>query len=184
MLTQIYVAKCLTRPQWVNSSLPGQNGCHFADNIFKCIFVNEKFCILIQISLKFVLKGEIDNKSALVQVFGLAPNRWQAITWTNVDPVHWHIYVALGADELTNWPLRDADVNSISNFQTHIKDRYHEHFLLNCPQVNVTIPHCWLVNIGSSNSFVSSGNKPLPERMLTDLCCHMMSRGHNQLKSF
>ena len=51
-----------------NSSLPGQNGCHFADNIFKYIFMNEKFCILIRISLKFVPKGLISNKSALVQV--------------------------------------------------------------------------------------------------------------------
>ena len=39
-----------------------------ADDIFKCIFVNEKFCILIKISLNFVLKGPIDNKAALVQV--------------------------------------------------------------------------------------------------------------------
>ena len=45
-----------------NLSLPEQNGCHFA-NIFKHIFMNEKFCILIQISLKFVPKGLIDNKS-------------------------------------------------------------------------------------------------------------------------
>ena len=30
--------------------------------------MNEKFCILIRISLKFVPKGPIDNKSALVQV--------------------------------------------------------------------------------------------------------------------
>ena len=37
-----------------NSSLPGQDGRHFADDIFKRIFVNEKFCILITISLKFV----------------------------------------------------------------------------------------------------------------------------------
>ena len=29
-------------------------------------FVNEKFCILIKISLKFVLKSPIDNNSALV----------------------------------------------------------------------------------------------------------------------
>ena len=28
-------------------------------------------------------------------------NRWRAITWTNVDPVHWHIYAALGGDELS-----------------------------------------------------------------------------------
>ena len=52
----------------VNSSPPGQNGHHFTDNIFKCIFLNEKFCILIQTSLKFVPKGPIDNKWALVQV--------------------------------------------------------------------------------------------------------------------
>ena len=48
--------------------LPGQNGRHFADDVFKCIFVNEKFGILIHISLKYVSKGPIDNNSALVQV--------------------------------------------------------------------------------------------------------------------
>ena len=37
-----------------------------ADDIFKCIFLNEKFCILIQISLKFICKGPIDNNLALV----------------------------------------------------------------------------------------------------------------------
>ena len=31
---------------------------------------------------------------------GLAPNRRQAINWTNADPVHWRIYAALGRDEL------------------------------------------------------------------------------------
>ena len=37
-----------------------------ADDIFRNIFVNEKFCILIKISLKFVPKGPIDNNPALV----------------------------------------------------------------------------------------------------------------------
>ena len=37
-----------------------------ADHIFKCIFLNEKVRILIKISLKFVPKGLIDNKQALV----------------------------------------------------------------------------------------------------------------------
>ena len=50
----------------LNSSPAGQNGRHFADNIFRCIFLNEKFCILIKISLKFVPKGPIDNNQALV----------------------------------------------------------------------------------------------------------------------
>ena len=41
-------------PREVNSSAPWQNGRHFADDIFRCIFVNEKFYILIKISLNFV----------------------------------------------------------------------------------------------------------------------------------
>ena len=48
-----------------NSSPPGQNGRHFAGDIFRCIFVNEKFCILIKIPLKFVPKGPIHNNPAL-----------------------------------------------------------------------------------------------------------------------
>ena len=46
------------------SSPPEQNGRRLAYNIF----VNENVGIFIKISLKFVLKGTIDNKSALVQV--------------------------------------------------------------------------------------------------------------------
>ena len=44
-----------------------RNG-HFADDIFKCIFLNENVWISIQIWLKFVPKGSVDNKPALVQV--------------------------------------------------------------------------------------------------------------------
>ena len=40
----------------------------FVNNIFKCIFLKENVWILIKISLKFVLNGPIDNKSALVQI--------------------------------------------------------------------------------------------------------------------
>ena len=50
----------------VNSSPPGHNDRRFADDIFRWIFVNEKFCILIKISLKFVPKRPIDNYPALV----------------------------------------------------------------------------------------------------------------------
>ena len=39
-----------------------------ADDNFKCFFMNGKLRILIQISLKFVPKVPIDNKSALVEV--------------------------------------------------------------------------------------------------------------------
>ena len=39
-----------------------------ADDIFKCIFLNENDTIHIQISLKFIPRGPIDNKPALVRV--------------------------------------------------------------------------------------------------------------------
>ena len=51
-----------------------------AGDNFKCIFLNEKFCNLIWISLMFVTKGPIDNKRALVQV----------MTWRRIGdkPLH------------------------------------------------------------------------------------------------
>ena len=45
---------------------PGQNGSHFADGIFSCIFLNEIAWIRSKSSLKFVPKGQINNISALV----------------------------------------------------------------------------------------------------------------------
>ena len=39
-----------------------------ADDIFKCIFLNENGIIPIQISLKFVPRRTIDNKPTLVHV--------------------------------------------------------------------------------------------------------------------
>ena len=50
----------------VNSSSPGQNGRHFADDIFKCIFLNEKARVLTKISLNFVPKGPINHNPLLV----------------------------------------------------------------------------------------------------------------------
>ena len=44
-----------------NSYPLGQNG-----DIFRCIFMTEKICTVIKISLKFVPKGWIDNNPALI----------------------------------------------------------------------------------------------------------------------
>ena len=64
--------------------------------------MNEKFYFLIKISLTFVPKGPIDNEPARIgSNNGLAPNRRQAIVWTNAEPNQWHIHAALGGDELT-----------------------------------------------------------------------------------
>ena len=43
--------------QWLTHLPLDKMDASFANNIFKCIIVNEKFCILIQISLKYVPKG-------------------------------------------------------------------------------------------------------------------------------
>ena len=51
----------------INTLRPRQNGRHFADNIFKRIFLNVDVWISIEISLKFVPKGPINNIPALFQ---------------------------------------------------------------------------------------------------------------------
>ena len=58
-----------TKPYaYFNTLRPRQNGRHFADDIFKCIFLNETVWIPIKISMKFVPMGPINNIPALVQI--------------------------------------------------------------------------------------------------------------------
>ena len=56
------------KSQNINTLGPRQKGRHFADDIFKCIFLNESVWISINISLKFVPYGQINNIAALVQI--------------------------------------------------------------------------------------------------------------------
>ena len=51
-----------------NTLRPRQNGRHFADGMFKCIFLNENVSTPIEISLKFVPRGSINNNPALFQI--------------------------------------------------------------------------------------------------------------------
>ena len=48
-------------------------------NKIRHIFVNKKFCILIEISLKFVPKGPIDNNPPLVKIMA-----WR---WIGIKPL-------------------------------------------------------------------------------------------------
>ena len=57
-----------SKPNSISSLRPRQNGRHFADDVFKCIFLNENVWISLKISLKFVPKGPINNIPALVQI--------------------------------------------------------------------------------------------------------------------
>ena len=53
---------------FINTLRPRQNGRHFADGIFKCIFLNENVWILIKNLLRFVHKGPINNIPTFVQI--------------------------------------------------------------------------------------------------------------------
>ena len=78
---------------------PGQNGRQFTHDIF----VNEKFCILIKISLKFVPKAPIDSNPALVNA-RFTPNRDQLrtdlrvekfwISWTREQSLNFYRQIA------------------------------------------------------------------------------------------
>ena len=59
---------CEPMRTWFNTLRPRQNGRHFADDMFKCIFLNENVWIPIEISLTFVPKGSINNNPALFQI--------------------------------------------------------------------------------------------------------------------
>ena len=64
-----YCGLALSRRYWIINTLrPRQNGRYFADDIFKCIFLNENAWISLQISLKFVPKVRISHIPALVQI--------------------------------------------------------------------------------------------------------------------
>ena len=65
-----------------HSHMRGPGISHWYPHRYSCsIFMNEKCCILIKSSLKFVPKGVIDNNPVLVLDDGLAPNRRRAIIW-------------------------------------------------------------------------------------------------------
>ena len=53
---------------YFNWSTPEQNDHQLAHDISRCIFVNEKFCIMIKISLTFVPTSPINNNPASVWI--------------------------------------------------------------------------------------------------------------------
>ena len=54
--------------EWLNTLRLRQNGRHFSDDIFKCMFLNENISVAITNSLAFVPKGPINNIAVLVLI--------------------------------------------------------------------------------------------------------------------
>ena len=88
----------------VDTSRPRQNGRHFPDDIFKCIFLNENIGISLKMSLKFIPKGPVNNITALVR---LGAGQWTSHYLNQWRLVYWRIYASLGLNEL-NTVLNDA----------------------------------------------------------------------------
>ena len=62
-------SQCMDCMAWLTNTLRlRQNGHHLAEDIFKCIFMNENARISIKISPKFVPKDPINNIAASVQI--------------------------------------------------------------------------------------------------------------------
>ena len=84
----------------VNTLRPWQNGRHFADNIIKCIFVNENVWISIRISLEFVPTGPINHIPALVQILAWCRPGNKPLSEPMMISLPMHIYAPLGLNEL------------------------------------------------------------------------------------
>ena len=80
--------------------MPTQNGRHFADDIFKCIFMNENVWILMKISLKFVPKVPINNIPALVQIMAWRRPGDKPLSEPIIWLVYRRIYASPGLNEL------------------------------------------------------------------------------------
>ena len=72
----IYLIQCL------NALRPRQDGCLFADDILKCIFLNLNSWIPNKISWKYVTWRLIDNKPSMVKIMGCRRAGDNPIIWT------------------------------------------------------------------------------------------------------
>ena len=80
----------------VNQLSPRQNGHHFADDIFKCIFLNENVRITFKISLKFVPHGQINNIPSFVQIMAWCRSGDKLLSGQMMVRLPTHIYASLG----------------------------------------------------------------------------------------
>ena len=140
----------------LNTLRQRQNGRHFPDDIFRCIFLNENVWISINISLKFVLKGPINKIPALVQIMAWHHPRDKPLSEPMMVSLPIHICVT--------WPQWVRVKVLIFTLISRVGIVY---IFVKFPSVNAMRHPWWLVNIGSGNGLVPSGNKPLPAPMLT-----------------
>ena len=75
------MASLLSRPQCVNTMRPRQNGRHFTDNLFKCIFMNEKVNWSLFLRLKLTIFHRWPGDKPLSEPMMVRLPRHICITW-------------------------------------------------------------------------------------------------------
>ena len=92
-----------------NTLRPRQDGCLFADDILKCIFLNGNSWIPNKISWEYVAWRLIDNKPFMVQIMGCRRAGDNPIIWTNDGTVYWCIYCKIRPPWVKGrWPRRSS----------------------------------------------------------------------------
>ena len=108
-----------------NTLRPGQNGRHFADDIFKCTFLNENVWIPIKISLKFVPEGPINIIPALVQIMTWRRPGVKPLSESLMVRLPTHIW-SLGLNELT--ATNDVNYNPDDCINSGLSVKVDHHF--------------------------------------------------------
>ena len=109
------------KASYFNSMRPRQNGSRFADDLFKCIFLNENVRSSIKISLEFIPKGPINKISALIQIMAWCRSGDKPLSEAMVFSLLTHICVTRPQwvkDFVKSWCGRLAvwNIASLSNF--------------------------------------------------------------------
>ena len=113
--------------------------------------------------------------------FVYASNQWKTMLQCNVMSnwlaayTEWSLYVSYSIRNIAacgrcHFPVLDSLVlwRCIINFKCVIsKHMLGIKLISTFCQMNATGPHWWLINTGSGSGLFMSGNKPLPEPMLT-----------------
>ena len=99
ILANTYVCMCSVLPIVHNSSFAGQNGHHFADDIFKDIFMNENLCILTVLVMTWHRTGDKSLPELIFTQFA--------------DAYIIYIYAVLGVDELMSCSCYCSDDNEL-----------------------------------------------------------------------
>ena len=148
-----------------------QNGRHFADDIFKCIFLNENVWISIKISLKFVPKVPINNIPSLVLIMAWRRPGDKPLSEPMVVNLQTHICVTRPQWDNTLRPRQNG---------RHFADYIFKHIIWN-ENVWISINFHWSPN-GPINNIPSLvqimawcrlGDKPLSEPMVVSIQTHI-----------